>query len=152
MTAGEKSVPVFGITHHPPFHGRGTALEPAMIATAVHHISFAVSDLDRSRRFYEEILGLEQIARPDFGLPGVWYTAGNAQIHLIETPAGADVGSGPATLTPLANHNAFAVDDYEKALAHFKRHELEVLETNAQAGQMWLRDPDGNILEFIANG
>ena len=49
-----------------------------MIANGVHHISFCVSDLDRSRRFYEEILGLAEIPRPDLGLPGVWYSAGNA--------------------------------------------------------------------------
>jgi catechol 2,3-dioxygenase-like lactoylglutathione lyase family enzyme len=120
-----------------------------MIATGVHHISFAVSDLDRARRFYEEVLGLERIPRPDLGLPGEWYAAGNAEIHLIQTPAGADVGARPASLTPLANHNAFAVDDYEKTLDHFKRRKIEVVETNPQAGQMWVRDPDGNVLEFI---
>lgn len=121
-----------------------------MIGTGVHHLSFAVSDLERSRRFYEDVLELERIPRPDLGIPGEWYTAGNAEVHLIQTPAGADVGSRPAALTPLANHQAFAVDDYAKTLDHFRSHGLEVVETDPRAGQLWVRDPDGNVLEFIA--
>jgi catechol 2,3-dioxygenase-like lactoylglutathione lyase family enzyme len=122
-----------------------------MIASGLHHISFCVSNLDRSRRFYEEILGMEQISRPDLGLPGTWYAAGNAEVHLIETPEGADVGTPAPSLTPLANHQAFAIDHYEQTLRHFKQHEVEVFETSEETGQMWVRDPDGNILEFITN-
>lgn len=122
-----------------------------MIASGVHHISFCVSDLERSRHFYEAILGCEPIARPDLGLPGEWYTAGNAEIHLIQRPDGAEVGTPAPALTPLANHNAFAIDDYEKAVKHFESHHIEVFETSAENGQLWVRDPDGNILEFIAS-
>jgi glyoxylase I family protein len=121
-----------------------------MIGTRVHHIAYAVRDLETSRRFYEQVLGLESVDRPDFGLPGVWYAAGDAQLHLIQTPEGVDVGRNPASLSPLANHNAFAIDDYAQALAHFRRHGVEVLETNADLGQMWVRDPDGHVLEFTA--
>ena len=120
-----------------------------MIASGVHHISFTVSDLERSRRFYGRILGFEPIERPDLGVPGEWYTAGNAEIHLIQLPAGADVGTPAPALTPLANHNAFAIDDYEATVKHFKSHQIDVFETSAENGQLWVRDPDGNILEFI---
>ena len=120
-----------------------------MISTGVHHISFAVSDLERSRRFYEGVLGLELIERPDIGLPGVWYGAGNAEVHLIQTPNGADVGTRPGATTPLANHNAFSVEDYQKTVDHFKRAGIDVIETSAENGQLWVSDPDGNVLEFI---
>ncbi len=121
-----------------------------MITKRVHHVSFAVADLDRSRRFYGEVLGLPPIPRPDLGLPGEWYRAGDAEIHLIATPQGAEVGSPPTSTTPLANHCAFGIDDYGKVLEHLKSEGLEVVETSAERGQMWVRDPDGNVIEFIA--
>jgi catechol 2,3-dioxygenase-like lactoylglutathione lyase family enzyme len=114
-----------------------------MIARGIHHVSFAVSDLERSRRFYEDVLELEM------GLAGVWYRAGDCEVHLIATPAGADVGATPSRLTPLANHSAFAIDDYAKTLDRLKARGAEVLETDARRGQMWVRDPDGNVLELI---
>lgn len=121
-----------------------------MIAKRVHHVSFAVADLERSRHFYQNILGLQSIPRPDLGLAGIWYRAGEAEIHLIATPEGADVGGHPTAISPLANHSAFAIDDYAKVLDHLKSSGLEVMETSAARGQMWVQDPDGNVIELIA--
>jgi len=53
----------------------------------IHHVSLNVTDLERSRRFYREILGLEEIARPPFDFPGAWFgVAGGQQLHLIVHP------------------------------------------------------------------
>ena len=122
-----------------------------MLARGVHHISFAVSDLERSRRFYEGVLELEPIPRPELGIPGVWYRAGPSEVHLIATPPGANIGTPPERLTPLANHSAFAIDDYAATLSRLKARHVEVLETNADRGQLWVRDPDGNVLELIVS-
>ena len=122
-----------------------------MIAKRAHHVSFAVADLERSRAFYEQVLGLEPIPRPELGIPGAWYGAGNVEVHLIATPAGVDVGRRGSGLSPLANHTAFAIDDYAAALAHLRERGIEVLETRPGVGpQMWIRDPDGNVIEFVA--
>ena len=120
------------------------------IAAFVHHISFAVRDLERACEFYEGLLGLERIPRPDFGVPGAWYRSGETQIHLIAVPEEMDVGTRPEGISPLGNHSAFAVEDYGKTLDHFKSRGIEVLETRPEQGQMWIRDPDGNVLEFIS--
>ncbi len=123
-----------------------------MLVRGVNHISFAVRDLERARGFYEGVLGLESIDRPDFGIPGRWYQAGDTQVHLIGVPEGVDTGSPPPNLTPLANHQAFAIEDYRTVLAELQRHGVEVMETTPENGQLFVRDPDGNMLEFVVDG
>jgi glyoxylase I family protein len=120
-----------------------------MLVKRVHHVSFAVRDLAASRAFYEGILGLQPIARPELGLAGVWYGAGQGEIHLIQTPAGASVGAAPERLTPLADHCAVAIDDYAATLTALKQHGLEILETKPEIGQLWVQDPDGHVIELI---
>ena len=120
-----------------------------MLAKSVHHLSFAVRDLEKSRAFYEGLLGLTAIERPDIGLPGAWYAAGAGQVHLIQLPDGAEVGMPVAKLTPLANHSAFSIEDYEATLALLRERDIEVFETKPEIGQLWIRDPDGNVIELI---
>jgi catechol 2,3-dioxygenase-like lactoylglutathione lyase family enzyme len=120
-----------------------------MLAKHIHHVSFTVKDLAASRTFYETLLGLEPVERPDIGLPGAWYAAGSGQIHLIAAPEGADVGAPPGALTPIANHSAFAIESYDQALSLLKQRGVEVFETRPEIGQLWIRDPDGNVIELI---
>ena len=118
-----------------------------MIATAVHHVSFRIEELEPSLHFYRDILGLEPLDRPEFGIAGAWLgTTGGTQVHLIVVPRDE---TPPATkLTPIENHTAFKVDDYEATRDHLRSHGLEVLETNPKQGQMWVSDPSGNVIEF----
>jgi len=120
-----------------------------MIARSLHHVSFAVSDLEASRRFYGELLGLREIPRPELPFPGAWYAIGDAQVHLIVPPPGAPLGSPPPTLSPLAGHAAFAIDDYEAVRDLLRARGVELLEAGAEAGQLFLRDPDGHAIELI---
>jgi catechol 2,3-dioxygenase-like lactoylglutathione lyase family enzyme len=50
----------------------------------IEHIGLLVSDLNRAALFYEKILGLSCIERPDLGFEGIWYGLDNGQqIHLM---------------------------------------------------------------------
>ena len=121
-----------------------------MIARRVDHISFAVRDLERSLAFYRDLLGLAPVPRPDLGIPGAWLGAGDAQVHLIEVPTDFDAGTPPAALNPAAGHAAFGIDDYAATLGTLRAHGLEVLTFGEASGQMWVRDPDGHLIELIA--
>ena len=117
---------------------------------AIHHVSLAVRDLAKAREFYEGTLGLARITRPEMGLGGAWYRLGGNELHLIELPAEVDVGNNPKNPMPLANHIAFQISDYEATVRFFESCNFELVTTDAERGQLWLQDPDGNILEFIA--
>jgi catechol 2,3-dioxygenase-like lactoylglutathione lyase family enzyme len=117
-----------------------------------HHVSLCVSNIERSRRFYSDVLGLEEIERPDFGFPGAWYQAGDVQVHLITVPDGVDVGRTPEQLTPLAAHTAFEVEDYEAMHQHLEGNDMKVVGLGAKVGQMFVQDPDGNVIELIQPG
>ena len=70
-------------------------------------------------------------------------------MHLIGRVEGVDVGQTPEKVNPLANHQAFAIADYEETLERLEQRQIEVLKTNPSAGQMWIADPDGNVIELI---
>ena len=120
-----------------------------MILRRVDHVSFAVRDLARSLHFYCDILGLQHAPRPDLGFPGAWLTVGDGQIHLLEVPAELDVGTPSPTLNPVASHAAFAIDDHASVAALLREHDLELVELPG-SGQMWVKDPDGHIIELIS--
>lgn len=123
-----------------------------MLTKGAHHYSLDVADVDTSRAFYGELLGLPEIERPDFGLPGAWYQAGSVQLHLIQTPPGVEVGRNAPNLTPLAKHIAFEIEDYESVRVRLEEAGLEMIATGADRGQIFVRDPDGNVIEFIQPG
>ncbi len=114
-----------------------------------HHISFSIADLERSKLFYGGVLGLAELVRPQMGIGGAWYGAGDTEVHLIVKPEGVDVGQPPSQLSPIADHAAFQIDDYDAAVAHLRSAGLEVLETTRARGQLWVRDPDGHVIELI---
>ena len=63
------------------------------------HYTIRTEDLDATRRFYTEILGLSVGARPAFTFPGLWlYQGGNPLVHVVgvepESVARADDGTG----------------------------------------------------------
>jgi glyoxylase I family protein len=123
-----------------------------MLIEGAHHFSLAVADIEKARAFYSDLLGLPELERPDFGLPGIWYQAGPVQLHLIQTPPGVDVGSQAASLTPLAQHIAFAIGDYAAVHSRLEEAGFEMLAAGAEVGQIFVRDPDGNTIEFIEPG
>lgn len=116
----------------------------------LNHVSFPVKDLEQSVHFYRDVLGLAPIPRPDLPFPGAWLGGRGIQVHLIQPPPGAPLGSPPPSLNPLGGHVAFTIDDYDAVVATLHAAGIETLEAGSEVGQLWVRDPDGNLIEFIA--
>src|ERR1041384_7519870 len=86
---------------------------------SLHHVSIPVSDIERSKRFYAETLGLAGMTRPPFDFPGAWFHLGpNQALHLIVDPHSTfRTGKGVDTRDI---HYAIRVKSYEEALAHLR--------------------------------
>jgi catechol 2,3-dioxygenase-like lactoylglutathione lyase family enzyme/uncharacterized protein YunC (DUF1805 family) len=124
---------------------------------SLDHVTIVVKDLERSRRFYVDVLGMRQVARPAFSFDGLWFQAGKTQIHLILEFA----GSGPAgNLLPAelrssrTQHFAFEVGDVEAVVPLLREREVPILFGPKPRPdgylQVFLTDPDGHVVELCS--
>jgi glyoxylase I family protein len=104
------------------------------------HASVRITDLARSRAFYEGLLGLGQAPRPDLGFPGSWYEVGGSQLHLIQQGKMLD------GIDPTDPHVAFEVESLADVKRALEARGIAFLEFGGS--QLWIRDPDGNVVEL----
>ena len=125
----------------------------------IQHFALVVADLERSRRFYGEAIGMEELQRPsNFAFGGAWFRAGGQEIHLLAAgdttaPAGWQ-DPGPSAQTGLAGHLAFEVADLDAARGRLAEHGVEVFTGPFPRGdgvvQFYVHDPDGHLVELFA--
>ena len=115
--------------------------------TELNHVALHVADVPASCRFYETVLQLESLPRPNFDFPGAWFRLGEVQeLHLIgrADPGGRASGSR-------SNHYALMVDDIDEWEEHLKSHSVDYEPRRTRpdgAYQIFLLDPDGHAIEL----
>jgi catechol 2,3-dioxygenase-like lactoylglutathione lyase family enzyme len=117
---------------------------PAVEVRGFHHFSLLSRNLERSAAFYEGILGLQRKFRPDLGTPGIWYEIAGQEFHIILSD---DLP------TRHEGHPALEVSDIAAAVVAVREAGAEVqqdvfLRTHDNSHSAFVRDPDGNLLEF----
>lgn len=114
---------------------------------AVHHLGHLTKRLAASIKFYRDVLGFQEIARPPLKFPGAWLVGYGIQIHLIydenvHDPAGA--------IESRVNHLAFLVSDIDEVERRLQAHGV-MYQAKTQTGsgvkQIFFHDPDGHTLE-----
>jgi len=123
----------------------------------IQHVGLVVSDLERSRRFYADALGLPEVPRPpNFTFDGAWFRSGGTEIHLLveaHTTGGAGQSAGAGAGKGLTHHLAFEVEQLEPALARLSEHGVELTGGPMPRGdgytQAFFLDPDGHVLELF---
>ncbi|PYP50392.1 MAG: glyoxalase [Gemmatimonadetes bacterium] len=119
--------------------------------TRIGHVHLTVADLDRSVRFYRDVLGFDVSTR--YGSDAVFLSAGGYHHHIgLNTWAGR--GAPPPAPGTTGLYHFAILYPHRKALAVAVRRLLEAgvpLEGAADHGvseAIYLRDPDGNGVEL----
>ena len=121
--------------------------------TSVSHISVTVTNLDLAKEFYGSVVGLREIPRPAFPLPGVWYgLMGDRSLHVTvkdEMPLRA---VDPGRFDTRDPHFALAVADADEIYTRLQssgRPFHDFSDTPSGLRQLFVQEPDGNMIEFI---
>ena len=130
-----------------------------MPVTSLNHYLIVSKNLERSKKFYEQVLGLELAERPDFGFPGYWLKTGdNICVHLASQdpnkirdnfllkkhPKGTN-GSGSV------DHIAFLAQNPEEVRTRIQQNKVEMhfrSFPDAKLFQIFLKDPDDVTIEL----
>lgn len=116
-----------------------------MKVTRVLHVSVNTEGaLDATRAFYAQLFGLVGLSRPEIpGIAGQWFGLGDAELHLVDAPA------GNGTIRPVGNHYCVAVEDLDAAIGELEEKGIDYLRgAQGEVVQIWLADPAGNTIEL----
>jgi len=130
-----------------------------MPVTSLNHYLIVSKNLERSKKFYQQVLGLDLAERPDFGFPGYWLKTGdNICVHLASQdpnkirdqfllkkhPKGT-AGSGSV------DHIAFLAQNPEAVRERIQKNKVEMhfrSFPDAKLFQIFLKDPDDVTIEL----
>ncbi|HYF17384.1 MAG TPA: VOC family protein [Ramlibacter sp.] len=113
--------------------------------TTLHHVGVCTHDLERTRRFYTEVLGLEDGHRGRLRRPGAWlYLNGVPIVHVItgrERPAG---------MTGFFDHFCLRARGFEAWKDKLDRLGVRYEEDGQEGGirQLFFHDPNEVLIEL----
>ncbi len=113
------------------------------------HFNVRTRKLKETVRFYEDVLGLQNGARPNFSFPGAWmYSDGRAVLHLVDIspedePQKPDSG--------VVHHVAFVSKGFNAMKQSLKGKGIWFDTREVPGGDQWqifVRDPNGVMIEL----
>jgi catechol 2,3-dioxygenase-like lactoylglutathione lyase family enzyme len=113
------------------------------------HFNIRTRKLAETVRFYEDVLGLEKGARPNFAFPGAWmYSEGKPVVHLVDIsmtdePQKPDSG--------VVHHVAFASRDFGGMKDRLQTKGMPFEARQVPGGDLWqifVYDPNGVMIEL----
>jgi catechol 2,3-dioxygenase-like lactoylglutathione lyase family enzyme len=130
-----------------------------MPITQMQHYMVLSKDLEKTRAFYCDVLGLRTGPRPPFKFDGLWIYVGDvAAIHVAgrtsydETSRTALNPADPvAHGSGSVDHIAFAATDFDELVARFEKHGVRYRATKVPGKdlrQLFVFDPDGIQIEL----
>jgi catechol 2,3-dioxygenase-like lactoylglutathione lyase family enzyme len=121
-----------------------------MSLTSLNHVTIRTEDLEGTRDFYQDVLGLVDGFRPDLGFPGYWLYCGKYPVvHLVPPANGEGGGSSPDTGN--FDHVAFSIGDFEAMRERLRQHGITFREQairDTTIRQIFLQDPNKITIEL----
>jgi catechol 2,3-dioxygenase-like lactoylglutathione lyase family enzyme len=130
-----------------------------MALTSIQHLLVLTDDIEGTRDFYRDVLGLEEGARPPLEFPGYWlYAQGVPCVHVADRelynahartlglePSAGTHGSG------VVDHVAFNAGDYDEVVARLEQHGVAAVKNEVpeiRMRQLFISDPNGVRIEI----
>lgn len=136
--------------------------------TVFNHVGLCVTDRERSRRFYEGLLGFQfwwELDPPDtltaalvqlpepLGVHATYLVRDGLVLELIDySQRGVHAGSERVMDEIGLTHLSFSVSDLPGALAKVAEFGGAVVDATVSEGSAMIRDPDGQLLELLSDG
>jgi catechol 2,3-dioxygenase-like lactoylglutathione lyase family enzyme len=125
---------------------------------ALEHVTIRCAQLQRTRDFYVDLMGLTEGERPAFPFRGHWlYLGGIPVVHLVEASDSAGAW-GREIVIPKAeegtgsfDHVAFTGDDFQAMRARLQKAGVTFKERVVPGGrlsQLFVPDPEGVLVEI----
>ncbi len=125
-----------------------------MIVRKLLHTRYRVSDLEKTIRFYKEVLGLEEVQRHK--------SPRGSELVFLKAPESEELieicyfpNSGPVQVQPDLTHLAFEVDSLEEFARHLARYGLKYSDGPRLrpdgSGFAFIDAPEGYEIELMQN-
>jgi catechol-2,3-dioxygenase len=118
------------------------------------HLVLYVRDLDRSRRFYRDVLGFTPLPIEETGFPAAAFSSGRTHHELLLIEVGEEAAPIPRGRRVGMYHFGLKVgtadDELREALAVLHANDVEVVGAtdHGVTHSLYLLDPDGNEIEL----
>lgn len=117
-----------------------------MGVNALNHFNIHTNDLESTKNFFVDVLGLKVMKRPPFSFPGYWIGTGKiATVHLVGRSSAKAKGTGAV------DHVAFGATGLKAMIARLDKLGIEAEHRRVpdqNLHQVFLVDPNGVKLEL----
>lgn len=113
----------------------------------IDHHAVIIADIDRSRHFYVNVLGLEEdTERPEMSFDGLWFKVGGQSIHCLKLKNPDPVEQRPEH-GGRDRHVCLISSDLNTLIDRLEQYYITFTRSKSGRRAIFFRDPDGNAIE-----